>query len=184
MSITIKYSSSYQSCFCLMCDFHTLNKSVLHIHYTTHLQKSSGELQIQPQLKVEPKRNEYIVIQKFLDCDDYTINEILDNIVSIYLCNMVNNLQHSRLPILKSIYDEVMKDSQLIWDDDKEWWDLNANLRYKPEFKIYLSECLNENNFESLDDEPEYLGLLEILKISSIIEKKYDLMVNLGYISD
>jgi hypothetical protein len=127
--------------------------------------------------------NENVIIQKFLECDDVIIEILLNQIIqSQYtkmnddLNNVLNSLKrygdYSQITAqmassgIVSIYNAELSYIHIIWDDGKQWWEDDANVRFTCDFKTQFSNCLKEKHLQSTDD---WWSRIHILKFREII---------------
>ena len=113
--------------------------------------------------------DENVIIRKFLDCDDIIIEILLNQIIQFQYTKMIDDLNK----VLKSlkrngdssqrtaqmatsavvaIYNEEMSYINVIWDNGKSWWDIDANTRFTSDFKTRFSNCLKDKHLQSTDD--------------------------------
>jgi hypothetical protein len=127
--------------------------------------------------------DENVIIQKFLDCDDVIIEILLNQIIQFQYTKMMGDL-NKVLNSLKrngdssqrtaqmatsavvAIYNEEMSYINLVWDNGKSWWDLNANIRFTSDFKTRFSNCLKDKHLQSCDD---WWSRIHILNFKEII---------------
>ena len=176
-----------------VCGFSSQYKSSMYIHYTTTIHQEPFALvcnserrkkDIIKQHKIKKikdenekhKKTEDAIIQKFIDCDDYTMGLILEEIIQ-YQFGMINK-QSKKMPMIVCLnhYNEEMNNIHIIWDTSKNWWVPDANTRYDPDFKNKISKCLKPTH---LLNNIEYSGRMILLRFKDIIERNYYLM-NLG----
>jgi hypothetical protein len=124
-----------------------------------------------------------VVIQKFLECDD-TITEILLNqIIQFQYAKMIVDLDkvlnslkrcgdssqrtgQMATSSIVAIYNAEMSYINVIWDNGKQWWDIEANTRFTSDFKTRFSNCLKDKHLQSMDD---WWSRIHILNFKEII---------------
>jgi len=124
-----------------------------------------------------------VVIQKFLECDD-TITEILLNQIIQFQYTKMNDDLNKVLSSLKkygdssqrtaqmatssivAIYNAEMSYINVIWDNGKQWWDIDANIRFTSDFKTRFSNCLKDKHLQSTGD---WWSRIHILNFKEII---------------
>ena len=113
--------------------------------------------------------DENSIIQKFIDCDDISIEILLNQIIQFQYTKMncdLNNVLNSikeyegssrsttqmAIRSIKAIYNAEMSYINIVWDNGKNWWDNDANTRFTSDFKIRFSNCLKEGHLQTSDD--------------------------------
>ena len=124
------------------------------------------------------------IIQKFINCDDTTIEILLTAIIQSQYTKMnddfnkvINSLRRDvdyskkTYQMAKSavvaIYNAEMSYIHVVWDDDKSWWDLDANTRFTSDFKTQFSNCLKDKKLQTTS---EWWSRIHILNFKEIIE--------------
>jgi hypothetical protein len=65
-----------------------------------------------------------------------------------------------------AIYNAEMSYINVVWDDGKYWWDVDANTKFTSDFKIRFSNCLKDNALQSSHD---WWSRIHILHFKEII---------------
>lgn len=127
--------------------------------------------------------NENIVIEKFLQCDNDKIIILLELIIQSQYSKMINDIDKvlrsmetngSVSPISKkmaqravvSIYNAEMSYINIIWDNTKSWWNVEANTRFTNDFKLRFTKCLKERHLQTWQ---EWWCRIHILHFKEII---------------
>ena len=126
---------------------------------------------------------ENAIIQKFIDCNSITIEILLNKIIEAQYIKMNDDLnkvigslrrcgdysqqtcQMARTAIV-AIYNAEMSYINVVWDDGKYWWDVDANTKFTSDFKIRFSNCLKDNALQSSHD---WWSRIHILHFKEII---------------
>jgi hypothetical protein len=66
-----------------------------------------------------------------------------------------------------AIYNAEMSYIHVVWDDDKSWWDIDANTRFTSDFKTQFSNCLKDKKLQTTS---EWWSRIHILNFKEIIE--------------
>ena len=113
--------------------------------------------------------NENVIIQKFIQCDNNKIEILLELIIQSQYRNMIRDLNNvlrsmetygSNSPrsiemaknAVENIYNAEMSYINIIWDDSKCWWNVEANTRFTDDFKTRFANCLKEKYLQTTDD--------------------------------
>ena len=127
--------------------------------------------------------NENGVIQKFLQYDSNKIEILLELIIQSHYSNMLTDLnkvirsletygdnslrskQMARKAVV-GIYNAEMSYINIIWDNSKCWWDVEANTRFTDDFKLQFENCLKEKHLQT---SAEWWRRIHILNFKEII---------------
>jgi hypothetical protein len=127
--------------------------------------------------------DENVIIRKFLDCDDIIIEILLNQIIQFQYTKMIDDLnkvlsslkrdrdyshetaQMATMAIV-AIYNAEMSYINVIWDNKKQWWDIDANTRFTSDFKTRFSNCLKDKHLQTTDD---WWSRIHILNFKEII---------------
>jgi hypothetical protein len=127
--------------------------------------------------------NENDIIEKFLQYDSNKIEILLELIIQAQYCKMVTDInkvihsletngdnsirsiQMARKAVV-SIYNAEMSYINIIWDNSKCWWDIEANTRFTDDFKLQFENCLKEKHLQTHND---WWRRIHILNFKEII---------------
>jgi hypothetical protein len=127
--------------------------------------------------------DENVIIQKFLNCDEIIIEILLNQIIQFQYTTMTDDL-NKVLSSLKrngdssqisaqmattaviAIYNAEMSYINVIWDNGKQWWDIDANTKFTNDFKTRFSNCLKDSYLQSSED---WWSRIHILNFKEII---------------
>jgi hypothetical protein len=127
--------------------------------------------------------NENVIIRKFLDCDRCKIEILLEMIIQSQYSKMLKDL-NSVIESMKmygsvsprciemantavvSIYNAEMSYINILWDDNKCWWNVDANTRFTDDFKLRFENCLKDKHLQTSE---EWWSRIHILNFKEII---------------
>jgi hypothetical protein len=109
------------------------------------------------------------IIEKFLQCDEITSQNILKQIVAFQydkmnqdILKVVESLRRDgdtskriiriAMECVVNIYNAEMEYINVNWDKDECWWDERANTRFDSDYKSLYANCLKEKCEQSTDD--------------------------------
>ena len=122
------------------------------------------------------------IIQKFINCDDTTIEILLTAIIQTQRTKMNDDFNkvigslrrggdysQSTCQMTKNaivaIYNAEMSYIHIVWDDGKSWWDVDANTRFTSDFRTHFSNCLKDRKLQTTDDWWSRIHLLNFKEI-------------------
>ena len=125
---------------------------------------------------------ESVIIQKFINCDDTTIEILLTAIIRQQRTKMtddfikvIGSLRRSgddsqstfqmTKTAIEAIYNAEMSYIYIVWDDGKSWWDVDANTRFTSDFRTQFSNCLRDKKLQTTDDWWSRIHLLNFKEI-------------------
>jgi hypothetical protein len=68
--------------------------------------------------------------------------------------------------VVVSIYDAEMSYINIVWDNSKSWWNVEANTRFTDDFKLRFMNCLKERHLQTCE---EWWSRIHILHFKEII---------------
>lgn len=127
--------------------------------------------------------NENIIIEKFLHCDNDKIIILLELIIQSQYSKMINDIDKvirsmenngSNSPTstkmaqhaVVNIYNAEMSYINIVWDNSKSWWNVEANTRFTDDFKLRFTNCLKERQLQTSQ---EWWSRIHILHFKEII---------------
>jgi hypothetical protein len=127
--------------------------------------------------------SENVIIQKFLQYDSNKIEILLELIIQSQYSKMITDLIKVSLSLelygdntqlskkmarnaVISIYNAEMSYINIIWDNSKCWWNIEANTRFTDDFKLQFENCLKEKHLQTHND---WWRRIHILNFKEII---------------